>query len=136
MKPYTLLLLSLSIMLLSFAACIKNGTNCKNVNCTLEYRMITVHVADTNDSAVVLDDHYTIRKSTGDTATRYNGYIPADSWYTVVGDDQMKYIQNSQDSYRFVGIKNGAVVVDEEYIISADCCHISKVSGKSKVVVQ
>lgn len=136
MKPYILLLLSLGIMAIALASCDKGKANCNNVVCTMEYRMISVRIVDANDSAVVLDDHFTIRKKTGDTAARFSGYVSPDNSYTVVGDEQTKNLYNSQEPYRFVGIKNGAVVVDEEYIISADCCHISKVSGKGKVIVQ
>jgi hypothetical protein len=80
-----------------------------------------------------LDDHYTIRNSTGDTIRI--GNTPFQNNYTVLDDNYQNILENKQESFRFVGIKSGIKVVDEIFIISADKCHISKVSGKTSITI-
>jgi hypothetical protein len=56
--------------------------------------------------------------------------------YNVLDDSYQKVLANSTESFRFVGFKNGVKLVDEQYSIGADCCHVSKQSGKSVIVVR
>lgn len=103
--------------------------SCKNkeVNCTEEFR--TVGVTVTGDS---LTDFYTIRISNSDTIRIVVDY-PNNQWYPVLDDNYQNKIANSQESFRFIGEINDTIVVNEDFIIRADQCHISKVSGKEVV---
>lgn len=136
MKPYSLLLLSLATMVLSAASCDKRTDevpDCSAVLCTMEFRSISVKVTDNNNAPVVLDDHYTENVSTGAIIRPENGTTVGT--YVVYSDAGLKTLINQTATFRFVGMKNGNVVVDERYTISGDCCHINKVSGKDTIVI-
>jgi hypothetical protein len=95
---------------------------------------IGVTVKNAAGQPVQLDDAYTMVSKTGQR-------IPLErraneGQYTVLDDSYRKELENRQDEFKFVGMKNGAKVVEETYQISADCCHVKKVSGKDVVVVQ
>ncbi len=106
-----------------------------NVACTMMFTSISVYVTDTNTSPILLDDAYTINVSTGETIhLEANG--AGMGHYTVLDDSYRKKLQNRTDRFQFVGIKNNQRIVEELYTISADCCHISKVSGRNEVVIR
>jgi len=103
--------------------------SCKEeIACTEEFRTVSIKV--TGDT---LTDFYTIRISNSDTIR-----IPADGYpdaytYPVLNDNYQSVIANSQESFTFIGKINDTVVVNEAFVISADNCHIDKVSGKNGV---
>ena len=108
--------------------------SCEGVICTRMFAMVGVEVRDAAGKPVQLDDAYTLVSKSGQR-------IPmeqqgTDGHYTVLNDSYQKQLQNRTDQFRFVGMKNGAKVVDEPYTISADCCHVKKVEGKEVVVLQ
>ena len=97
------------------------------VLCTAEYRSIVIRVS--GDS---LTDFYTVRLSTSDTIRRPNlDYKP--QWYPVLDDSYHSTITNTQERYQFIGKIKNAIVVNEEYVIKADACHVYKVSGRDEV---
>ena len=99
------------------------------VNCTEEFRTVIITV--TGDS---LTDHYTFREKTLDTIKIGRDYIfPGYEGYPVLNDTYQPMIQNSRENFRFVGEINDTVVVNEEFVIEADQCHIEKISGKVQV---
>jgi hypothetical protein len=110
------------------------AASCQNhdVNCTEEFRMIGMIV--TRDS---LTDFYTVRVSVSDTI-RFQGNIgyPENNWYPVLDDNYQSKISGSQDTFRFIGETNDTIVVDENFVIKADACHISKVSGADSIILQ
>lgn len=133
----SLLLLITAIICMS-TSCEKAGDHsCENAICTEIFKMITVHVTTTDGSPVVLDDYYTMRVSTGEKIkpqpSMDNGY------FVVLDDSYQKTIPAKhmlQQEFRFVGIKNGKEVINESYMILADCCHIEQKSGKTEIVLQ
>lgn len=103
-----------------------------HINCTEEFRMIGIII--TGDS---LSDFYTIRVLNSETIPFNPGIgFPYDNWYPVLDDGFQNVIANSQEAFRFIGVISDSIVVDEDFIISADDCHISKVSGKDSVNIQ
>lgn len=134
---YTTLLLVFAIILTSFT-CGKDDLDppidCDGVICTLIFNMISVEVKDTNNTPVVLDDFYTVRVSTNDTIRMSS--TPIDTGHYVILDDSYQQkLQNQSDDFRFYGVINSSIVVNELYTLSADCCHINKVSGSSIVTL-
>ncbi|RYE23318.1 MAG: hypothetical protein EOP51_10930 [Sphingobacteriales bacterium] len=105
-----------------------------NVMCTMIFAMVTAQVQDKNGETIKLDDYYTIRTATGEKIKP--GENGMDGSYTILDDSYQKNLQQSSDKFQFVGMKNGKQVINETYIISADCCHIQKKDGKAVIVVQ
>lgn len=114
-------------------SCNKNVKPCgSNVICTEIFAMVTLHITDKNGQDVILNDAYTVRKSTGEEI-HIEQSLPANGSYIVLDDGYRKKLENSADTFTFIGMKDKKEVVRELYVISADCCHINKVSGNNEV---
>ncbi|MEZ5018206.1 MAG: hypothetical protein R2800_14200 [Flavipsychrobacter sp.] len=138
MKHLSSILLTISIFIYTSCDKANNGADvCNDVVCSGIYATVLVNVQDINRNEVSLFDFYTIRKSTGDTIRlpRNNGAMPFTSPYTVLSDYYMNVFKNRSDHFRFIGIKDGKTVIDQEYFITADCCHIKKVTGPDTITI-
>jgi len=96
--------------------------------CTEEFRTITVTI-----TGGTLDDFYTIRKSTEETIRYSKEDGLTENYYPILDDSYQSKFANSQETFQFIGILNETIVVDEEYVIAADFCHINLVSGKTEI---
>ena len=97
--------------------------------CTEELRIISIEV-----TGEVLDETYTIRQASGDTvAVGDTSDLGIFNAYVVLDDSYKDELEGEEEPFRFVGLQNGNVLVDELFEIGADQCHIYKVSGKDKV---
>ncbi|MBI5541912.1 MAG: hypothetical protein HY951_17785 [Bacteroidia bacterium] len=96
------------------------------VSCTSMFASVGIEV-----NGGTLDSYFTIRNSTHDTIRFTNGVFQ--NLYTVLDDNYLQIIKNKQENFKFIGVKSGNIVVDENFVISADECHISKVSGVNSV---
>ncbi|MEZ5024162.1 MAG: hypothetical protein R2728_13050 [Chitinophagales bacterium] len=125
MKLYGSLFLALLFSLSLLFSCNEED----GISCTLEFRTIGLTVI--GDS---LTDYYTIRRSNNDTI-RSIDFGFEDSYYVVLDDSYQSEIENSQESFEFIGEINDSIVIQETYVITADQCHISKISGPSQVTL-
>ncbi|WP_138475759.1 hypothetical protein [Dyadobacter bucti] len=118
------------IVLLFFAglnAC-QNDLDSKQVYCTDIFIGIRIKV-----SGGPLTDHYTVRMSSSDTIRRPESTDPQTQWYTVLDDNYQRKLANQEDVFRFIGKRGDVIVVEEDYVIGADECHVYKVSGKDEI---
>jgi hypothetical protein len=132
MRSFLLLITAIICMSTS---CEKNGQrNCNGAICTEILTMVTLQVTNAGGSPAILDDHYTLRVSTGEKIrteqSMGNGY------FVVLDDSYQKKLQDQQDEFKFIGIRDGKEVINESYAISADCCHIERKSGKTEIILQ
>jgi hypothetical protein len=97
------------------------------------FKAVAVQVTDADSNAVTLDEAYTINTMSRERININQGM--ASGHYVVLNDSYRSKIVHSTADFRFIGKKNGAVVIDEHYSIASDCCHVSKVSGKEVVVL-
>ncbi len=95
--------------------------------CTEEFRTIGVTI-----TGGTLDDFYTVRISTGDTIV-YSEQQIVDSSYPILDDSFHSEIINSQETFYFNGIVNDEIVIDEDYVIEGDDCHINLISGTTEI---
>ena len=100
----------------------------KEVVCTALFARVSIEV---NGSS--LNDFYTLRMNTSDTLRFPDGHFQ--NTYTVLDDNYQKVLENKSENFKFIGIISGIKVVDENFVISADKCHISKISGKNFVTI-
>lgn len=109
-------------------------SECGDIACTMMFAMVTVEVKDQQANKVILDEYYTIREKTGDKITSQSN-TPDSGTYTILDDSYVTTLKNKSEQFHFIGKKNGAEVINETYVISADCCHVNKVSGKSTITI-
>ena len=116
------ILIVVSILIL--ISCTKD----EEVICTMEYRYISIDV-----KGGILDDFYTIRKYTGDTIRYEKDNIIGNNSYIILSDNYQNKIKNKEEIFIFKGYITDSLVVNEQYIIKADECHINYVSGKKEI---
>jgi hypothetical protein len=119
------------VLLASSCKRTSGGTCGKDVACTMMFAMVTAEVNDPTMTAIPLEV-YTLRKSTGEKIT-HDQTTAQSGRYIVLDDGYQKKLQQATDTFVFVGTRSGAKVFEEQYVISADCCHINKVSGKDVI---
>lgn len=118
------IILIIGVLLFS-KSCFDNNND--GVICTAIFASVTVEVTGSS-----LDDYYTVRTSNNDTI-RINEDLFGENVYTVLDDNYLPKLKNDRDEFTFIGIIAGQLVVSEEFVISADECHITKISGKDVV---
>ena len=118
------IILILGVLLFSKSCFDKNKDG---VICTEIFASVTIEVTGSS-----LDDYYTVRASNNDTI-RINEDLFGENVYTVLDDNYMPELRNDRDEFTFFGIIAGQAVVSEKIVISADECHITKISGKDVV---
>lgn len=80
------------------------------------------------------DNHFTVRGSTGDTI--YRDLKLDDSLYLVLDDNYQPEIEESSDVFTFHGYLNDNLIAKEEFLISADRCHIRVVGGNRSIEIK
>jgi len=128
--------LPIALLLLTLTACqtTKKIACPPDVICTRIFKSVIVKIVDTTTRPIQLDEAYTINVSTGETIHYENtGEV---GYYTVLDDSYQKKMPNSTLRFQFVGMKNGERLVQEDYRITADCCHIDKLGGRDSVVIK
>jgi len=123
MKKFSLHII-IFFTILFFISCAKE----EEVICTMEWRYISIDV-----KGCVLDDFYTIRKYTGDTIRYEKDNIIGNNSYIILSDNYQNKIKNKEEIFIFKGYITDSLVVNEQYIIKADECHINYVSGKKEI---
>jgi len=109
-----------------FISCAKEEE--EEVICTMEWRYISIDV-----KGGVLDNFYTIRKYTGDTIRYEKDNIIGNNSYIILSDNYQNKIKNKEEIFIFKGYITDSLVVNEQYVIKADECHINYVSGKKEI---
>jgi len=115
---------------MSFALGLMFLVACDAINpvaCTEDFRAVSIEVTGAD-----LTQTHTIQKDNNDTLFSENNPLFADS-YTVLDDNFQDELEGEERDFRFVGLVGDSVVVDEDFVIGADECHIYKVSGSSRV---
>lgn len=138
-KGFLGILLGVVYLTTSSSSCNKHDhhTNpCDGAMCTAMFVMINTKVTDANGHFVKLDDSYTQRAGNKDVYRPNQSNLIVDSSYVVIDDGYLQKMQNQTDTFYFVGLKNGKEVVKEPFVISADCCHVNKQSGKTNIVTK
>lgn len=88
-------------------------------------------VTTRNGKLTVLDKAFSVRESNGDTIVAHRDIETG--FYTMLDDSYHSQLQRQSDVFTLFGFKDGQKVVEEQYLISADCCHIAKESGRDTV---
>jgi len=100
--------------------------------CTMEFRAVQIKVVGDE-----LNDAYTIRTGTNDTLRfDHQAVNLEENYYTVLDDSYQVQLQDKTEQFRFIGILNDEVVVNELFIISADKCHVNYISGNLEVEIE
>ena len=128
-----LVLSSILFSFLVFECDDDNRVNCAVALCTEEFRSIVVSIKHESDSsAFILSDYKVIRVSDGkDLTITDNNLNDNNGYYPVANDLKLDIYKFNNVEVEFEGYLNNAMVIQDRFIITADCCHISLVDGKT-----
>lgn len=112
-------------------------TDCTDVACTMEFRSINILVRLSKDnSAVILSSYKVLRVSDKrDITIADNDLNDNQGYYPLINDSYDEMLRFKDVEVEFQGFIGSQLVVDKRFIVTADCCHISLVSGDTEVYI-
>lgn len=96
--------------------------------CTMEFRTVTVEI-----NGPALSSYYTLNRGTGDTIRIGQENIAGTGVYPILDDSYQTTLAGRSEQFRFEGWINDSLVVQADYVIAADHCHIDYVSGPLQI---
>ena len=131
MQRYILSFLLLTAVILDCDR--EKKSDCTNVACTQEFRNITILIKHISDSsAFILTTYKVLRVSDNKDITHSNNSIIENlGYYPLVDDTDRDMLRNSDVEIEFQGYAGDTLVIKKRFVVTADCCHVSLVSGGS-----
>ncbi|RKQ42368.1 hypothetical protein BXY85_2978 [Roseivirga pacifica] len=122
--------LTLTIMACEEEDCCVYPDECPtNIGCTEEYRSLLFQ--PTKDGQAVLLDSYYVKNLDNDNIYNFTNNDTHDrlAAYIVATDSQLEEVKKSGSTLRFVGSANNEVVIEQDFVVGHDCCHIVGIDG-------
>lgn len=131
MRRYVLSFLFLAALILDCDR--EKKSDCANVACTQEFRSLTVLIKHISDSsAFILTTYKVLQVSDNKDITHSNsGIFENLGYYPLVDDTDRDMLRNSDVEIEFKGYMGDTLVIKKPFVVTADCCHVSLVSGES-----
>ncbi|MBO3700566.1 hypothetical protein [Roseivirga sp. E12] len=109
---------------------LNNNEDCPdNIVCTEILISLTFSPKDGNDNPIFLDSYYSQNLDNGQTYSITNGTVLSTASYVVVSDEQLDEINQNGTNIRFIGIQGNQIVVQQDFVVGHDCCHVVPLSG-------
>lgn len=130
----------LLLAFLSILACNSDDqSNCSNIACTEEFRTIIVTIEDQNQEPVALDSFQVTNLNTGEDMTPQLSpseleMIQETGQYPIADDSSFGL--NQEVTLQLRGFINDEEVVNSNYVVATDCCHINFQSGENPLVLE
>ena len=117
-----------------------DALDCLNVACTEEYRTITINVKDQEGKAVALDEFKVVTLPKGDDITPEIAsgdyeWMMINGVYPLFSDKHSMEYRDKKLEINFKGYVKGRLLVDSNFTVGADCCHVLLFQGETDVVV-
>ncbi|MCM4152845.1 hypothetical protein DHD05_14710 [Arenibacter sp. N53] len=114
--------------------------DCINVACTEEYRTITISVKDQEGNVVVLNEFKVVVLPKGaditpDTSSGDYEWMIINGVYPLFSDKYSMEYRDKKIEINFKGYVEDRLVVDSDYTVGADCCHVLLFEGETDVVI-
>jgi len=129
------------LLLLFFIGCENNTANdCTDQACTEEFRTITVTIKDSENNPVVLDSFKVTNLENGDDLTRELNNFEFEAMrkkgvYPLFGDEYTRDFSNKEVEINFKGYIDNREIINSDYKVGADCCHVILISGNPEISI-
>ena len=129
------------LLLFFFAGCENNTANdCTDQACTEEFRTITVTIKDSENNPVVLDSFKVTNLENGDDLTRELNNFEFEAMrekgvYPLFGDEYARDFSNKEVEINFKGYIDNQEIINSDYKVGADCCHVILISGNPEISI-
>ncbi len=110
--------------------------SCEGVGCQKNWEYIYLDIRTQTGTPVYLTKVKLVRKEDGAILYEHNvseGYAGFD--YTLIEDSFQKTLRNKRVEVSFLGYRNDLLLVNKDFVVTADCCHVSLVEGSLQVVI-
>lgn len=115
-----------------------NAKSCpcpKDIMCTEDFRFVTVTVVDKTGTPVTFDRYETVRASNSTVLARKDNTEMAPGTYVIASDGEKEGISTCGEKFLFRGYRGGKKLLEEEFTLRNDCCHIERQSGRTEIVL-
>jgi hypothetical protein len=129
------------IILLPFLSCNNDDSDdCNDVFCTQDFRTIVVSIQDSDSDPIALDSFEVVIIGTGIDITRNVNesefeIMKQHGTYPLFGDEYQQSYANREVELNFKGIINNQIIVNKDFTVGANCCHINLVSGNTSIII-
>lgn len=113
---------------------------CADALCTKELRTIALSILDQNGNPIALDSFkVTNVENDKDMTQEFTKsdfeWMQLNGSYPIFGDQYANEYRNLKLDLNFKGYIGDREVVNENYTVSADCCHVFKIAGNTDLVI-
>ncbi|MGW1456648.1 hypothetical protein ACWBC2_16805 [Salegentibacter agarivorans] len=125
-------ILLVGILLFTFSCGKEEKRECNGI-CTEEFRSISVELTNAEGNPVVLDS-IALRDITNNREIDLNSTENAgNGFYSIFNDNLVPEYKNEEINLLFKGFQEENLILEQEYKVGADCCHIYHVSGPLEI---
>lgn len=141
MKPNPFKIIVFSTLLILLSSCGPNDDDpCESFICTEEFRIEYISVVNQNQEPVAFDEflvvnmefNYPIRLSEQLNPEEFQ-LAQEQGRYPLLTDSDLEPRETTFIQFR--GIINDQQIIEEDYIVSADCCHIQTPVGNMEIII-
>lgn len=100
-----------------------------NLACTAIFVSLFFTPRNSSNQPINLDNFYTQNLDNGNTYSIINNPVGQSNSYIVISDGQRSEINGEGTNIRFIGLLGDQIVVQQDFIIGHDCCHVTPISG-------
>lgn len=126
---FSILLLGLMVFSCTNEDDSMNNSDCpSDIGCTEVFVTLTFSPKDNDNQPISLDSFYAQNLDNGNTYS-----IPSNSLntntFTVITDGEIGEIQRDGTNIRFIGLQGDQIVVQQDFVVGHDCCHVLPLTG-------
>ncbi len=126
------LILLFGILLFTFSCAKDEEKECSGI-CTEEFRIITVSITDAENNPVLLDSLSITDLSNNRNLDLSENNFLDDGIYAIFDDTFSQDYRNEEIELLFQGFQEEDLIVEENYKVGADCCHVYHISGDLEI---
>lgn len=132
--------LVLITILVSLFSCKNDKSDCSDIPCSEEFKVITVSIKDKMTNPIALDKFIVkIIDSDIDITRDFNDneyeLMKQYGTYPLFGDEHRENYKNETIRINFIGIQNNQEIVNTNFTVGADCCHVILIDGITDIIV-
>lgn len=107
----------------------------ESLACTTEYVVVKIAVSDTDSNPFQLDSIAVTKIGNSTPLFTETPEASTDGTYKLISDTEMESITKEGSEVNFEGFKAGVKVVDEDYKVGHNCCHVVFIQGQQDVTL-
>lgn len=132
-KLIIILLILLHVMLIK---CEDNDSeNCEFALCTEEFRGVALIIKNKDDGTGYVLSKFTVKvlPENKDITIESSDLMKKEGFYFITNDNQLETFKNKSLDVEFKGYVDDSLVIQKQFTIKGDCCHIYLVKGETLV---